>query len=78
MEIVKEKSDFSDRILHSVSMQIAALLSDSEPQNEEDREEWDDLLMAYRCIRRHIKVNPNTGKRYGAEQASKMISGELD
>ena len=85
MEVVK--SSFSDRLLHGLSMQIAALMSDplslsmdegADTVTLESNEEWQDLLTAYRCLRRHISINPDTGKRYGAEEASRMMKGDLD
>lgn len=68
-------SDHSDRLLHSVSLILASLVADLSAKDSED--ELEDLITAYRCVRRRIKVNPITGKRFGAEHANKMIQGDI-
>lgn len=70
MKTLEERA--GNRLLHSISLTIATLAADCEGEEQED------LIMAYRCIRRHIGVNPNTGKRFGAPEAHNMLMGKLD
>lgn len=64
-----------DITLHALSLQIAAAyhLATSGPFNEDLP---DDIITAYRSIRRHITKGPD-GKRYGAESAHKMMQGGI-
>lgn len=79
-----------DITLHSISLQLAAVYTsvynewkEHQTNTEEKRREKrdlkfnvDNLLEAYRATRRPIRTNPDTGKRYGSEEADAMIHWE--
>jgi hypothetical protein len=70
-----------DMLLHSLSLQIAAVYHNTHEVHEnagfEERGEMhDDIITAYRCIRRHIRKGED-GKRFGAAEAHKMMQGEI-
>lgn len=70
-----------DITLHALSLQIAAVyrMAKGNPDNMplfdlEDR--LDDIILAYRSIRRHISKMDN-GKRYGSNDAHRMMQGGI-
>lgn len=70
-----------DITLHALSLQIAAVyrMAKGNPDNMplfdlEDR--LDDIILAYRSIRRHISKGKDE-KRFGAEAAHKMMQGGI-
>ena len=64
-----------DMLLHSISLQVAAIFHTI---NKEDMTEElsDDLITAYRCLRRHITIAPD-GKRYGATEGYRAMQGDI-
>jgi hypothetical protein len=73
-----------NRSLHLASLQLANLygelyiLSKSPLANDDHLLALNEVLLAYRGIRRCITVNPATNKRYGASQADAMIRGDIE
>ena len=63
----------TDRLLHSVSITLGCVISSGWKDMSEDMR--DDLMTAFRNIRRHIKVGED-GKRYGAAEAGRMVKGK--
>lgn len=64
-----------DRRLHILSLQVANLfyeLREMTPQQLTD-----DLLFAYRCIRRHISNEP-AGNRFGSHAAYQAMRGLIE
>jgi len=64
-----------DMLLHSVSLQVAAIFHtiSVEDMSEDIK---DDLITAYRCLRRHITIAPD-GKRYGATEGYRAMQGDI-
>jgi hypothetical protein len=62
-----------DRLLHSVSVTLGCVISSG--WENMPKEMRDDLMMAFRNIRRHITVGED-GKRYGAAEAGRMVKGK--
>jgi len=68
-----------DLTLHALSLQIAAAYHSTYEMRqrmtqEEAKEMADDLITAYRSIRRYI-AKASDGKRHGAAQAHAMMQG---
>jgi hypothetical protein len=67
-------------ILHALSLQIAAtyhtLNRISLPFIALDDEALQDIILAYRSIRRHIGKDKD-GKRHGANEAHRMMQGGI-
>lgn len=72
-----------DRLLHALSLQIAATyhaIGGEAPSLEHymlEEDMYDDLITAYRCVRRHIAKIEEDGKRFGACSAHRMMHGEI-
>jgi len=68
----------NDLRAHALSLEIAAyyrtLHEDIQTRSDEVRE---DLLMAFRCIRRGIGIDPNTNKRWGSHSAYLAMQGKV-
>ena len=69
------KPTLSDRILHALSLQIAVAYTQLDMAAMDD-EALQDIILAYRSIRRHISKGKDE-KRYGAEAAHKMMQGGI-
>jgi hypothetical protein len=67
-----------DMILHALSLQIAATYHSlnriSLPSM--DDEALQDIILAYRSIRRHIGKGKD-GKRFGSNEAHRMMQGRI-
>lgn len=63
----------SDRLLHSVSVTLGCVISSGWKDMPEEMR--DDLMIAFRNIRRHISKGED-GKRYGATEAGRMVQGK--
>ena len=65
-------------ILHALSLQIAATYHtlDRISLPSFDDEALQDIILAYRFIRRHISKGED-GKRYGANEAHRMMQGGI-
>lgn len=71
----------NDLRAHALSLEIAALyrtVHESRRPTGEDDDICDDLLMAFRCVRRGIGTDPNTGKRWGSHSAYLAMQGLTD
>lgn len=66
----------NDLKLHAISLMIADVFNEAyNDQDTEDSSMSEDLLMAFRCVRRHITKGQD-GKRYGSSEAFQMMKGE--
>ncbi len=65
----------SDITLHALSLQIAAAYTQLDMAAMDD-EALQDIILAYRSIRRHISKSDD-GKRYGANDAHRMMQGGI-
>ena len=61
-----------DITLHALSLQIAAAYR----MAGDNEDTLDDIILAYRAIRRHISKGDD-GKRYGANDAHRMMQGGI-
>lgn len=69
------KPSQTDLILHALSLQIAATYHIVTSATYDD-DAPDDIKLAYRSIRRHISKGDD-GKRYGANEAHRMMQGGI-
>lgn len=69
------KPTLSDQILHALSLQIAVAYHQLNATAMDD-ESLQDIILAYRSIRRHISKGKDE-KRFGAEAAHKMMQGGI-
>ena len=69
-----EKMKNTDKLLHSVSLTLGAVISGNWKDLSDDARM--DLVAAFRNIRRHITTGTD-GKRYGATEAWKMMQTKM-
>ena len=74
---IRARPSNMDLRLHALSLEIAAVYR---AFHEDDgatyqRELCDDMLTAFRCIRRAISVNPSSEKRWGSHAAYNAMQG---
>ena len=70
----------NDLRAHALSLEIAALyrtLHESNGPIGTNDEACEDLLMAFRCVRRGIGIDPNTNKRCGSHSAYLAMQGKV-
>ena len=72
-KILKFPSD-DDRRKHALSLMVAAEYRVEHQKENRDDEACDDMLMAFRCIRRHMEKNEN-GKTFGSHSAYLAMQG---
>lgn len=78
MDLPPSQLDIS---LHALSLQIAAVYHiaaapDAPATAESEDNILDDIIIAYRSIRRHINKGAN-GKRFGHDAAHRMMQGDI-
>lgn len=69
------KPTLSDQILHALSLQIAVAYHQLNMTAMDD-ESLQDIILAYRSIRRHISKGKDE-KRFGANEAHRMMQGGI-
>tara|TARA_R110002094_G_scaffold104568_1_gene103887 strand:+ start:1064 stop:1345 length:282 start_codon:yes stop_codon:yes gene_type:complete len=70
-------NDF-DLALHAASLTVGTLFLRSFAQDKEEglafeSQRTTEIMESYRNLRRHISVNPDSGKRYGATVANEIM-----
>lgn len=75
------KPNVVDMMLHSISLQIVACYKAVEQETtlttiEAENDPLDDLVMAFRCVRRHISVGED-GKRFGSRAAFNALKDSI-
>lgn len=72
------KANLRDTVLHTLSLQVAvvykSLYNESlEVDDPELNMTCDDLLTAYKNIRRSIRKDPGTNKRFGSSEVDAIL-----
>jgi hypothetical protein len=75
MEKVNARPSNLDLRLHALSLQVAAIYREFHEMPTRNDTVCEDLLTAFRNIRRGISVDPCTGKRWGSNAAYCAMQG---